>query len=577
MKPVRKNPLKIRIYVTAMAFIALFGAIGARAVYLQIFKASWLSEEAEQQYEKSVTAHGKRGTIYDARHREMAVTIDAVSLGAYPGKIKRISETAASISGALGIDRRTLRKRLASQKTFVWVKRQMTPKEAARIEALDLDGIAFVPEHKRFYPNTALAAQVLGFSGIDSRGLEGVEFYYDTFLKGDAEKVSVLTDALGHVFDSRDRDRAVSGNNLVLTIDRTVQYIAEAALKEAVDTYSAKSGMAVVMVPRTGAVLALANYPFFNPNAFGRFERHTWRNRVITDPFEPGSTMKIFSAAAALESGRCTPGSIFFCENGSYRIGRNTVHDTHSYGWLSLQQIVKYSSNIGAVKVGETIGSEVLYDMLTRFGFNSRTGIDCPGETSGTLMPFRQWSRIDAGAIAFGQGISVSAVQLMAAACAIANDGILMKPYIVQAITDPNGALIKSFGPTELRRVISPDTARTVRRIMKTVITEEGTGTQAALSGYSVCGKTGTAQKVDEKGAYARGRYTASFLGFVPAEVPRLAILVVVDEPVNQHYGGIVAAPAFKQIALKTLGYMNIPPETAADRLTASRENEVAG
>jgi len=577
MKPVQKKQLKSRINVVALVFAALFAVIGARAGYLQIYRASWLLGEAEQQYEKSVTAYGKRGSIFDARHREMAVTIDGTSIGAYPGKIGHASEAAAVLSKTLQIGRKSLERELSSKRAFVWVKRQATPKEAAKVAELNLEGVEFVSEHSRFYPNTMLAAQILGFSGIDGHGLEGIEFSYDSYLKGDAGKIPVLADAFGHIFNTENRNQDVGGSNLILTIDRTVQFIVESALKDAVDEFSAKSGMAIVMVPQTGAVLALANYPFFNPNAFGKFEKQTWRNRAITDPFEPGSTMKIFSAAAALEGGQCASGTIFFCENGAYRIGTNVVHDTHAYGWLSLQQIVKYSSNIGAMKVAEKIGPEALYDNLLKFGFGAKTGIDCPGETSGSLIPLNRWSRIDAGAIAFGQGVSVSAIQLITAACAIANDGVRMKPYIVQAITDPNGALTKSFSPQETRRVISPATARTVREIMKTVVDTEGTGRQAILEGYSACGKTGTAQKVDETGTYAKGKYVASFLGLVPAEVPRLAILVVIDEPRGQHYGGVVAGPVFKRIAQKTLGYMNIPPETAADRLTALLGNEVNG
>jgi cell division protein FtsI (penicillin-binding protein 3) len=287
--------------------------------------------------------------------------------------------------------------------------------------------------------------------------------------------------------------------------------------------------------------------------------------------------MKIFSAAAAIESGSCTSNTIFFCENGKYRIGKNIVHDTHSHGWLSLQQIVKYSSNIGAVKVGEMIGAKSLYKMLNDFGFGIKTGIDCPGETAGSLAPYHRWSKIDAAAISFGQGISVSAIQLATAASAIANNGILMKPYIVQAITDMNGRIIKNSSPCNVRRVISPETALTVRRIMKSVITNGGTGVNANLDGYSVCGKTGTAQKTDEKGKYAKGKYVASFIGFAPAEKPEVTILVIIDEPQKQHYGGIVAAPAFGKIAYETLNYMNVPTNNRTDRLTVSIGNEVRG
>ena len=331
------------------------------------------------------------------------------------------------------------------------------------------------------------------------------------------------------------------------------------------------------MAPATGEVLALAHYPFFNPNSYRDFRRELWRNRAITDSFEPGSTMKIFTVAAAIDSGVCSPSTIFYCENGEYRIGRNTIHDTKSHGWLSLQQIVKYSSNIGSVKMAEKLGPHKLYDYLRAFGFGQRSGITCPGETAGSLSSFKAWSAIDAGAISFGQGISVSAIQLITAASAIANDGMLMRPLLVKEITDRNGRMVKRFSPEPVRRVVSSHNAATVRRILKTVITEGGTGVNAALKGYSSGGKTGTAQKIDDSGTYAKGRYLTSFVGFAPADHPELAILVIVDEPKVHAYGGIVAAPVFRQIALETLSYLNIPPGPDADRLRVSRGNRADG
>jgi cell division protein FtsI (penicillin-binding protein 3) len=292
--------------------------------------------------------------------------------------------------------------------------------------------------------------------------------------------------------------------------------------------------------------------------------------------------MKIFLASAAIESGFCNPNTIFFCEGGRYRIGRNFINDTHAHGWLSLQQIVKFSSNIGTVKIAERIGKDNIYSTLRNFGFGEKTGIDCPGETSGTLSPQSRWTKIDTGAISFGQGLSVSAIQLITAVSSIANNGILMKPYVVQAITDQNGRLIENFQPQKVRTVISPETARTIKRIMQTVITEGGTGVNAALEGYTACGKTGTAQKIDKTGRYARGKYVASFVGFAPAENPAVAILVIVDEPKEEHYGGTVAAPAFRKIATDTLNYLNIPPSRRKSlenegRLMAFRDGGAKG
>jgi cell division protein FtsI (penicillin-binding protein 3) len=287
--------------------------------------------------------------------------------------------------------------------------------------------------------------------------------------------------------------------------------------------------------------------------------------------------MKIFLAAAALERGNLTPSSIFYCEKGLYRIGRNVVHDTHPHGWLSLQQIVKVSSNIGAVKIGQMVGKQTLYQTLKGFGFGSLTGIDCPGEAPGTLPPYQRWTKIDAGTIAFGQGVAVSAIQLVTAASAIANDGILMKPYVVQAVTDANGRLVENFKPQKVRRVISSQNARTIRRILQTVITEGGTGVNAALEGYSVGGKTGTAQKVDPKGSYAKGKYLSSFIGITPINDPALVILVAIDEPQKEHYGGTVAAPAFNKIARETLHYLNVHPQSNTKRFTAKIKVEANG
>jgi cell division protein FtsI (penicillin-binding protein 3) len=563
--------IRLREMIIGGIFALFFTAIAIKATYLQVFRGPWLSQKAADQYEVSYKSSGKRGTIFDRNLREMAVSIDVESIAAHPQQVENTKKVAGSLSRILDIKRRVLTKKLYSKKKFVWIKRKVTPKEAEAVKKLDIDGLDFIPEHKRFYPNKTLASQLIGFTDIDDHGLEGLEFYYNDDLAGSAFKYTVLRDANGRRFEAENSaDSSFSGKNLVLTIDSTIQYIAEKALAETVKEYSAKSGMAVVMVPKTGALLAMAQVPLFNPNALNGFNRKVWRDRIITDPFEPGSTMKIFSAAAALESGNCSSSSIFYCENGAYKMGNHIIHDSHEHGWLSLQQIVKYSSNIGAVKFSALAGPEYLFKTLRDFGFGEKTEIDCPGETTGSLTPYQRWTKVDAGTIAFGQGVSVSALQLITAVCAVANKGVLMRPYVVQAITDHYGRLIKSFGPKSVRRVISEKTARTITRIMQTVITEGGTGVNAALDGYSVCGKTGTAQKIDENGRYSNEKFIASFIGFAPVENPKIAVLVVVDEPQKEHYGSEVAAPTFKAIAQKTLDYMNIAPKRPADNLMVS-------
>jgi len=570
----------MRIIIIRWAFVLCFLVIAGRALYLQVHCSPDLSKKAADQYEKTMTIQGKRGIIYDRNRREMAVSTDSVSVAAYLRRMKD-SDTAAvseSLSKVLQIDPRKLRLQLIARRPFVWIKRHVTPDEEKAVRALGIEGIDFIPEHSRFYPNRSLGAQIIGFTGLDGHGMEGIEFYYDSYLKGAERKFTVLTDARGKKFEEeQDKQIDYSGNNVVLTIDRTIQYITEKVMKETVDTFSAKSGMAVVMDPSTGAVLALVNVPLFNPNTYGSFSRELWRNRCITDAFEPGSTMKIFSAAAAIESGGCTPDTIFYCENGKYRIGKDTVHDTHPYGWLTLAKIIKYSSNIGAIKMGEMIGPESLYKTLKNFGFGEKTGMDCPGETSGSLVPYKQWSKISAGTIAFGYGISVSALQMASALSAIANKGVLMKPYMVEAVTDRNGVIVRQFTPTKVRNVISEQTAETIKNMMSTVTEQGGTGVKAALDGYTVCGKTGTARKLNKRGIYTREAYVGSFVGFAPVENPRIAVVVIIDEPKDQHYGGLVAAPAFKQIVQEIFNYLNIPPSTDTERLTAERGNRVKG
>jgi len=569
--------IKIREILVGLMFVAFFAIISARAVQIQVYDGPWLSKKASDQYEKSLTTYGRRGAIYDRNFREMAVSIEVPSIAAYPKQITEKKATAKALATVLKMDVADISQKLSSDKQFVWVKRQTTPKETEAVKNLALKGIGFIPERNRFYPNTTLAAQTLGFTGMDGEGLEGIEFFYNRYLKAEDSNYTVFKDALGDGFNPEiDPVGLARGANLVLTIDSNIQFITESTLQETVDRYSARSGIAVVMQPKTGAILALAHYPQFNPNAYTEYDRESWRNRAITDPIEPGSTMKIFSAAAALESGE-TPGTIFYCENGAYRIGKNVVHDHKRHGWLSLQQIIKYSSNIGAVKVSEKIGAKKLHQTFRYFGFGEKTGIDCPGETAGSLSHYTQWSQIDTSAISFGHGVSASALQLIRAVSAIANDGLLMRPYIVQAITDQHGKPVKTFKPQLVRRAISAQTAVRVRNIMKTVITKGGTGTNAAIEGYTVSGKTGTARKIDENGNYSNAKHVASFVGFTPSDNAEIAIVVVIDEPQKEYYGGTVAAPAFKKIAQETLNYLGIPPQDTIDQLRVSRDSEVSG
>lgn len=578
MKAVSYKRIRLRTALVGAVFGLLLAGIGAKAVHVQIVHGAWLSDKALRQYQKSFKTVGQRGTIFDAKGRELAVSINLTSIAAYPTRIKDKAATAAALAGMLKIDRRQLTARLTqSNKPFIWLQRHVNPRKAEKVRQLAIEGLDFIPEHSRAYPHRSVAAQVIGFAGIDGRGLEGVEYLYNNRLKGDQGKYKFFKDALGRRFDDPSGDnRSIRGHNLYLTIDRTIQYNVEKILLQTVNRYKARSAMGIVMDPQTGAILAMANVPLFNPNDHNQSPNWYWRNRTVADRFEPGSTMKIFSIAAALETGAFRANTRLYCENGEYAIGRNIVHDTKPHEWLTVSDIVRLSSNIGAVKVGEKIGPERLYATLKEFGFGTRTGINCPGETTGRLSPYKRWSKIDAGAISFGQGLSVSALQLAAATGAIANGGVLMRPYIVARVTDTRGREIEAYGPEPVRRVVSAGTAAIVARMMQSVV-GNGTGTLAALNEYQVSGKTGTAQKTDKSGGYASDKFIASFTGFVPSEKPELVILVVVDEPEESHYGGTVAGPAFRKIAETTLDYLNISPAKGRRHLIVSRESEVKG
>ncbi len=557
-----KKGLRQRIIVIQVLLVATIFLMGARSFDIQIFQGQELTLKAEKDYARAITIKGERGQILDRGLNKLATSIDAISINASPAKVKDPVLAAKKISRILGLNRKKLEKTLSSKRMFAWVARRVSPEQANKIKLLNLDGIYFEADSKRFYPNRDLAAQVIGFTGAEDSGLEGLEFKYNSILDGGSEKIRIKRDGNGGIlnFDKRRRSD-LKGNSLVLTIDKKIQYVSEQTIENAVNKHRAISGIAMVMRPQTGELLAIAHYPKFNPNNFQGYKNIVFKNRSVTDAFEPGSAMKVFTAAAALEKG-FAPKSIFFCENGTYKIGSFTIHDTHPHDWLSINQIIKFSSNIGAAKIVETIGDKALHNYLTAFGFGDKTRLGSPGETSGRLLPYRKWSKIDAGAISFGQGLSVSAIQLLSGISAIANNGTLMKPMLIKKIISSNGKELRTFKPETIRRVVSSKTAQNVKKMMSLVVQEEGTGTKAAMKKYTVCGKTGTAQKArkNNKG-YAKGKYMSVFTGFAPLENPELAILIVVDEPTKQYYGGDVAAPAFKTIMAESFNYLNIPPE----------------
>lgn len=570
------NNLKKRILVIQVLFTAAIFVLGAKSVDIQIFQAEELAQKAENDYSRLIRIKGERGEILDRNKSKLATSTIAISVTACPKKIKDPAKAARSLAKILDVNRKKLEKTLSSKRMFAWIARRISPDQADQIRQLKLAGIYFEEDFKRVYPHRETAAQVIGFTGSEDTGLEGLEFKFNSTLEGRAEKIVLRRAGNGSILGiNKEKKAALKGGSVVLTLDKKIQYLSEQTLEKTVNAHHAKSGIALVMKPATGELLAIAHYPKFNPNNFKGIKREFFRNRSITDAFEPGSVIKVFTAAAALEKG-FTPKSIFFCENGTYKIGRFTIHDTHPHDWLSINHIIKYSSNIGAAKLAETIGDKALYQELKSFGFGKKTDVGCPGETAGNLPAIKDWSRIDAGSISFGQGMSVSAVQLISGVSAIANNGSLMQPMLVKQILSNTGEVLKTNHPKKLRQVVSKKTAGQVKQMMHLVVQEEGTGSKAAMDGYAVCGKTGTAQKAmrNQKG-YSKDLYTAVFAGFAPLENPELAILVVVDEPMKQYYGGEVAAPAFKTIMTESLSYLNVPPETGSQMFASVvKEND---
>jgi len=538
-----------------------FGVVLFRLVSLQVLQAAELTARADRQHQKSVTLEGARGAVTDRHGKVLAMNVEVPSIFGVPTSLDSPSNTAKFLSPVLHLRREEIEKKLRQDKHFVWLARKVEPEQGRRLEQLSIDGIGMVMEGRRFYPKGPLLAHVLGFVGMDGVGLEGLERRYESQLHGEKRLTILQRDALGRtVFPKGLREQVPAiGQALSLTIDEVIQYIAEKELEEAVDHARAKSGTIIVMEPKTGAVLAMAVSPRFDPNAVASLTADRWRNRALTDTYEPGSTMKVVVAAAALEERVMMPGSMLFGENGRMTVANTTIHDHEKLGWMTFSQMIQKSSNIGAAKTGMLLGDQRLYRYLQAFGFGQRTDIDLPGEVAGLLRSPREWGRRSLASISMGQEVGVTPLQMITAVSAIANDGVLMKPYVVAEVRDQKGQAVKEILPQVRRRVVSPATARTLTSIMEGVVTS-GTGTKAAIPGFRVAGKTGTAQKIDPRtGTYSSALSIGSFVGFVPADAPRLAIIVVIDEPQGEAWGGVVAAPVFGRVGEQVLTYMGVP------------------
>lgn len=550
---------RVRVIFGVMA-AALVG-VAARAVQLQVAQHESLSKLSRSQYLSDVKVPAARGVISDREGRPLAISVESPSVFANPGDVKDPRGTSRKIAKILGLDLDATYQKLASERYFVWLSRQVSPEVAKQIEDAKLPGIGIAKEPRRFYPNTTIAANIIGFAGIESKGLEGIERQLDEALAGEPHVVAAVRDARGRsVLESSLSVEASHGADVKLSIDLTLQHAAQDALAQAIKEYDAQSGTAVVLDVATAEVLALATEPTFNPNAAQSTPKARMKNRPVTDIFEPGSAMKPLVIAAALDTGAVGKNDPFFCENGEMKIGSHTIHDIHPAAWMSLTGILQRSSNIGAAKVGEKLGRERLGELFKGVGFGARSGIELPGELPGLMRPSNTWGPIHVATMSYGHGIAVTTLQLAAAYRALAADGMYKAPRLVREIKYADGRSTK-VTPAPERRVFKSSTVRLVTPMLEAVVADEGTGYLARVPGYRVAGKTGTSTKIDTvAGGYTNDRYAASFAGFLPAEAPRVVIAVAIDEPMKLHHGGDTAAPVFARIGEVAMRAMGVVP-----------------
>lgn len=555
--------IRARMGLVAGVISLMFIAVLVRVYHLQVVQAAQMRERAVGQQARDITVQARRGGILDRNGVELAVSVEAPSFFVRPKEIDDPAAVASALAPIFEMDVEDVQKKVTSKSSFVWLKRQGSPGQAEAVKALDLAGVGMTSESKRFYPLRERAGQLLGFVGIDSNGLEGIERMYESKMAGGEYTIQGYKDAHGKTLLTEDTPefKRFEGKSVILTIDERLQRIAEEAISEQVDRFDAKTGYAIVLDPKTGEILAMANTPQFDPNRFKDFTADAWRLKSVTDTFEPGSTFKPLVLAAALQESTITLGTMFDTEGGRIQIGRYAIRDSHPAGILSAAEIVQESSNIGAYKIAQTIGREKLHQYIRAFGFGSTTGLNVRGEQPGLVWPPDRWAEVSFANIAFGQGLTATPLQMVNAVATIANGGMLMQPRLVRAIVDKDGKPVDESQPTLVRRVLSTDVARKTTWAMSLVTRENGTAKNAALEHYTVAGKTGTAQKVNpETRRYDAHLWLASFVGFAPAEDPEFVVLVMIDEPRKSHYGGVVAAPAFKRIMSEALAMRGVRP-----------------
>jgi cell division protein FtsI (penicillin-binding protein 3) len=556
--------LKRRMRVAAAVFALWAVGIETKLVYLQVYRHADLEARASKQQGHKIPAPAERGDIVDRKGRVLATSVDANTVYAVPSDLDNADDAAARLCAALdectARDRQTLSDRLRQQKSFVYVRRQISPAEKQRVEALGLSGVGFIKESRRFYPNRELAAHLLGYVGLDNGGLGGLESAYDSQIRGKPGTVLIQTDARQHAFSTRVTRLPTAGSTVELTIDQYLQHIAERELHAGVVLNHAAGGTAIVMNPRTGEILAMANEPTFNPNAYRDSQETDRRNRAVQDLYEPGSTFKVVTASAAIEENVLPLETKIDTSPGVIRIDRGRVVDEfhhHNYGVLSFTDVIVKSSNVGAIKIGFKVGTDRLSNFVDRFGFGHRISPDFPGESPGIVWSRDKWTDSALASVSMGYQVGVTALQMVTAVSAVANGGELVEPRVVHAMyRDSRRYVVK---PKILRRAVSPDTAAALTTIMEGVV-ERGTAKLAQIDGYTIAGKTGTATKL-MNGRYSTSENNVSFVGFVPSREPAVAIIVMIDSPhANGNSGGTVSAPIFKRIAESTLRYLGVGP-----------------
>ena len=561
--------VRIRLVTVAVVAGGLFALLVHKAFLLQVREAKKLRELAEDQYLKEIELPSRRGRILDRKEEELAASAEVDSVFVNPRQIQasgQRDEIARTLARLLHLERQEVERPLSGRRYFAWVKRQLLPEEARAVREARLLGVQLTREPRRYYPGRTLAGPLLGWAGLDGRGLEGIELFHDKELRGSPAELPGLRDALGReVLPGGLTDvPSQAGHDLVTTIDKFIQYRLQTALEEGVQRHRAKAGVAVALDPKTGEVLGMASVPGLNPNdPLGARDRGA-RNRVVTDPYEPGSTLKTFSISAAVEAGLVRAEDKWFCENGKFKIGPAIIHDAEKIGHVTTVGVLAESSNICTAKIARRSGRERVEAMLRRFGFGAPTGIDLPGERGGLLRSSKKWGEVELATISFGQGMTATPLQLAAGYATIANRGVWMRPHVVRRVLGERGRTVREVAP-EGRRVVDEKTAATMARLLHAVTLPGGTGEKLAIPGYPAAGKTGTAQKVDPvTRRYSVDKWASSFVGFAPLADPRLVILVMVDEPHGVHYGGVIAGPIWREVMIDSLRYLGVTPDGTA-------------